>query len=94
MPGGFHERKSPRGNDKESVMGSTISVCRKGDNLFLTLEGDFNDHSFQELIDTVKKVVLTSLKCSAPDSPVAFTFKTHGKVDLKKTAQAGYGASD
>jgi hypothetical protein len=36
----------------------------------------------------LRKLVGTSLKCFDADSPVAFSFKTHGKVDLKKT---GYG---
>ncbi|MGB8991893.1 MAG: hypothetical protein WCD80_07555 [Desulfobaccales bacterium] len=75
-------------------MESTISVCRKGDDLFLTLEGDFNDNSSQELIDALKKVVLTSLKCSAPDSQVTYTFKTRGKVDLKEAAKAKRGAKN
>jgi len=66
-------------------MGPTVSVCRKGDDLYLTLEGDFNQTSSQQLLQTLKKLVATSLKCFAADSPVAFTFKTRGKVDLKKT---------
>jgi hypothetical protein len=62
----------------------TVSVCRKGDNLYLTLEGDFNHISSQQLMQTLRKLVGTSLKCFTDDSPVAFTFKTHGKVDFKK----------
>ena len=73
---------------KESVMKPTVSVCRKGDDLYLTLEGDFNHISSQELLQALRKLVGTSLKCFAADSPVAFSFKTHGKVDHKKT---GYG---
>jgi hypothetical protein len=67
-------------------MGSTISVNRKGNDLFLTLEGDFNDSSCHELIGALKKVVTTLLKCSAPTSQVAYTFRTRSKVNLKKTA--------
>ena len=66
-------------------MKPTISVCRKGDDLYLTLEGDFNHISSQQLLLALRKLVGTSLKCFAADSPVAFSFKTHGKVDLKKT---------
>jgi hypothetical protein len=73
------------GRKKESVMGPTVSVCRKGDDLYLTLEGDFNHTSSQQLLQALRKLVVTSLKCFAVDSPVAFTFKTRGKVDLKKT---------
>ena len=64
--------------EKESVMRPTVSVCRKGDDLYLTLEGDFTHISSQELLQALNKLVMTSLKCFAADSPVAFTFKTHG----------------
>ena len=69
-------------------MTPTVSVCRKGDNLYLTLEGDFNQISSQQLLQALRKLVITSLKCCTADSPVAFTFKTHGKVNHKKTAYA------
>jgi hypothetical protein len=71
---------------KESVMKPTVSVCRKGEDLYLTLEGNFDQISSQQLLQALRKLVMTSLKCFAADSPVAFTFKTHGKVDPKKTA--------
>ncbi len=73
------------GHEEESVMQPTVSVCRKGDDLYLTLEGDFNHISSQQLLQALRKLVGTSLKCFAADSPVAFSFKTHGKVDHKKT---------
>jgi len=76
------------GPEKERVMQPTVSVCRKGEDLYLTLEGDFNHISSQQLLQALRKLVGTSLKCFAADSPVAFSFKTHGKVDHKKT---GYG---
>jgi hypothetical protein len=69
---------------KGGVMRSTVSVCRKGNDLYLTLEGSFNHVSSQQLFQSLRKLVLTSLKCFAADSPVAFSFKTHGKVDIKK----------
>lgn len=69
-------------------MGPTVSVCRKGADLYLTLEGDFNQISSQQLLQALRKLVITSLKCFAADSPAAFTFKTHGKVDPTKTGQA------
>jgi hypothetical protein len=65
-------------------MRPTVSVCRKGDDLYLTLEGDFNHISSQELLQALNKLVMTSLKCFAADSPVTFSFKTHGKVEQKK----------
>jgi hypothetical protein len=79
---------APAGDDKEDVMGPTVSVCRKGDDLYLTLEGDFNHTSSQQLLQALRKLMMTSLKCVAPDSPVGFSFKTHSKVDCKKK---GYG---
>jgi hypothetical protein len=73
------------GHKKERVMGPTVSVCRKGEDLYLTLEGDFNHISSQQLHQALRKLVMTSMKCFAADSPAAFIFKTHGKVDPKKT---------
>jgi len=73
------------GHEQESVMKPTISVCRKGDDLYLTLEGDFNHISSQHLFQAMRRLVVMSLKCFAADSPVVFSFKTHGKVDHKKT---------
>jgi hypothetical protein len=69
------------GHEKESVMRPTVSVCRKGNDLYLTLEGDYSDISSQELLQALRKLVVTSLKCFATDSPVVFSFKTHGKVN-------------
>jgi hypothetical protein len=61
-----------------------ISVCRKGDDIFLTIEGGFTDESFQELLLAVRQLLLTSLKCATPGSQVTFSLKTRGKVDLEK----------
>ena len=68
-------------------MEPTVSVCRKGEDLYLTLEGDFNHISSQRLLQALRKLVGTSLKCFSDDSPVAFTFKTHGKVGLKRMGE-------
>jgi len=68
-------------------MRPTVSICRKGNELYLTLEGDYNHISSQELLQALRKLVVTSLKCFSADSPVAFTFKTHGKVEPWKTAE-------
>ncbi len=43
-------------------MRPTVSVCRKGDDLYLTLEGDFNHISSQQLLQALRKLVVTSLK--------------------------------
>jgi hypothetical protein len=67
-------------------MEPTISVCRKGDEVYLTLEGNFYDASSQLMLQAMRRMVMTMLKCTAPESPVAYTFKTHGKVNLKKAS--------
>ena len=72
-------------------MRPTVSVCRKGDDLYLTLEGDFTHVSSQELLQALKRLVMTSLKCFAADSPVAFSFKTHGKVTPRRREVMGKG---
>jgi hypothetical protein len=61
-------------------MGSTISIHRKGDEVYLTLAGDFDQNSSLQVLHSLRNLVLTFLKCAAPDSPVDFTFKTRGKV--------------
>jgi hypothetical protein len=61
-----------------------VSVSRRGDDFYLTLEGDFNRITSQQLFQVLRKLVGTSLKCYTADSPVGFSFKTHGKVDPKK----------
>lgn len=74
-------------------MALTISVNRKGEDLFFTMEGDFNDHSSQEVIDALKKLVMTLLKCAAPASQVVYTFKTRSKVDLKEAVRLNQSSS-
>ena len=69
-------------------MTPTVSVCRRGDDFYLTLEGDLNRNSSQQLFQVLRKLVNTSLKCYRADSPVVFIFKTHGKVNQQKKDQA------
>lgn len=68
-------------------MAPNISVCRKGDEILLTVKGGFTDQSFQELLVIVRQLLMTSLKCAAPGSPVTYSFSTRGKVDLEKMGQ-------
>lgn len=75
---------TPASEEKERVMEPTISVYRKGDDLYITLEGVLNGNSSQQIFQILRNMVMTSLKCSPPKSQVAFTFRTCGKVDLKK----------
>ncbi len=75
-------------------MAPRISVCRKGDDIFLTVKGDFTDESFQELLLVVRQLLLTSLKCATPGSQVAFNLKTRGKVDIEKMVQVQHLIND
>jgi len=83
--GGIFPMKGPAKRHKERVMGPTISVCRKGDEVYLTLEGDFHNSSSQLMLQALRKLMTTMLKCTAPESPVAYSFKTRCKVNLKNT---------
>jgi hypothetical protein len=67
-------------------MGPRVSVRRKGENIYLTIEGEFNYESSRELLAVVKQLLMTSLKCATPDSPVTYCLKTRGHVDLEKIA--------
>jgi hypothetical protein len=67
-------------------MGPRVSVCRKGEHIYLTIEGEFNYESSRELLAVVRQLLMTSLKCATPNSPVTYCLKTRGKVDLEKIA--------
>jgi hypothetical protein len=79
---------------KERVMGPKVSVCRKGDDIFLSIEGDFTDESSQELLSTMRQLITTSLKCAAPGSRVSYSLKTRGKVNLEKIAEFHHVIND
>jgi hypothetical protein len=67
-------------------MAPRISVRRKGDNIFLSIEGVFNCDSFQELLSVVRQLLMTSLKCATPGSQLTYCLKTRGEVDFDKLA--------
>ena len=69
-------------------MGPRVSVRRKGENIYLTIEGEFNHESYRELLTVVQKLLMTSLKCATPGSPVTYCLTTRGKVDLEKLAHS------
>ena len=72
-------------------MGSTISVNRKGADLFFTLEGNFNDNSCQELVDALKNLVMTLLKCTAPASQWPIPLKPAARWYIKETVRDNQG---
>jgi hypothetical protein len=72
--------------NKESRMGPRVSVCRKGENIFLTIEGDINFESSQELLAVVRKLMNTLMKCAAPETRVNYRLKTRATVNLDKMA--------
>jgi hypothetical protein len=66
-----------------------ISICRKKDQVYLKLTGNFNPSSATEILQVVERVVKASLKFSSPDSKVSFSFRTHTTVSLGKAAVPG-----
>jgi hypothetical protein len=67
-------------------MAPRISVRRKGDNIFLTIEGCCNCDSLKELLSVVRQLLMKSLKFIPPGSQITYCFKTSGKVDCEKLA--------
>ncbi len=63
-----------------------ISICRKRENLYLELKGDFNQTSSEEILQAIKRLVATSLQISAPDARVLFTLRTHAKIGSRRQA--------
>ncbi len=61
-----------------------LSICRKRENLYLKLSGDFTETSSEELLQAVKKLMSASLQVSPPEGKVLFTFQAHAKVDWPK----------
>ena len=66
-----------------------ISVHRKKDNVYLKLDGDYNDASASELLQALEKIVLGSLKFSTPGSPALFSFSTRSQVNPANMSAAG-----
>ena len=65
-------------------MQAQISICRKRENLYLKLKGNFNETSSGEILQALKKLLIASLQISSPEAQVLFTFQTHAKVYLPK----------
>ncbi len=59
-----------------------ISICRKGEKVYLKLTGNFDLASSSQLLHALKRLVLATLEFSPPNSQISFTFSTRGKVDL------------
>ena len=57
-----------------------VSVCRKGESIYLTVMGQIDDHSSYELLAVVRQLLQTSLKCAAPGSQVTYWLKTRSSV--------------
>ncbi len=72
---------------KERIMGPKVSVHRKSDDIFLSIEGEFDRESSQELLSIIRQVLLTSLKCTAPGSKLTYSLKIRGKINPEKIAQ-------
>jgi hypothetical protein len=57
-----------------------ISICRKRENLYLKLRGNFNRSDSEEVLGVVQRLVDVSLEISSPNTQVFFTFQTHAKI--------------
>jgi hypothetical protein len=58
-----------------------VSVCRKGESIYLTVTGQIDEHySSQELLGVMRQLLQTSLKCAAPGSQVTYWIKTRASV--------------
>jgi hypothetical protein len=66
-----------------------ISVCRKGESVYLNFSGNFDGSSCEQLLRALKKMVQSSLEFSQPDSEICFTFKTHARVHLEQELGRG-----
>jgi hypothetical protein len=57
-----------------------ISICRKRENLYLKLRGNFNRSDSEEVLGAVQRLVDVSLQSSSPNTQVFFIFQTHAKI--------------
>lgn len=58
-----------------------ISICRRGENLYLKLKGNFNRSDSEEILRAVRRLVGISLQSSSPNTQVFFTFQTFAKIE-------------
>ncbi len=65
-------------------MQALISICRKRENLYLKLKGNFNRSDSEEILGAVQKLVGVSLQSSSPNTQVCFTFQTHAKIECSQ----------
>lgn len=65
-------------------MQAQISICRKCENLYLKLQGNFNENSSGEIMQALQRLLISSLQASSAEGQVRFTFQTHAKVDLSR----------
>jgi hypothetical protein len=67
-------------------MGPRITVCRKGDEIYLTLKGDLTVDSSPQLLGAFRNLLMMSLQYTTAGSRVIVSLKTRGKIDLKNLA--------
>ncbi|MGO9621712.1 MAG: hypothetical protein ACLPT6_09940 [Desulfobaccales bacterium] len=70
-------------------MQALISICRKRENLYLKLKGNFNRGDSEEILGAVQKLVGVSLQSSSPNTQVFFTFQTHAKIECSQGNRRG-----
>ncbi|MGP8051073.1 MAG: hypothetical protein ACLPYB_10730 [Desulfobaccales bacterium] len=61
-----------------------ISICRRRENIYLKLRGNFNRSDSEEVLRAVQRLVNISLQISSPETRVFFTFQIHATIDGPK----------
>ncbi len=62
-------------------MEARISICRRRENLYLKLKGNFNRRDSEEILGAVRRLVGISLQGSSPNIQVFFTFQIDAKIE-------------
>ncbi len=62
-------------------MEARISICRRRENLYLKLKGNFNRSDSEEILRAVRRLVGISLQSSSPNTQVFFTFQTLARIE-------------
>jgi len=61
-----------------------ISICRRREDLYLKLKGNFNQSDSEEILGAVRRLVGVSLQSSSPNTQVFFTFQIHAKIECSQ----------
>ncbi len=65
-------------------MEARISICRRRENFFLKLKGNFNRRDSEEILEAMRRLVGVSLKSSSNNTQVFFTLQIHAQIAAPK----------